>query len=58
MPNHVTTQITGPTAILDALTRTHTEAERAAFETHPRTSGRRGSPNSAAAESSSASTLT
>lgn len=32
MPNHVTTQITGPTAILDALTRTHTEAERAAFD--------------------------
>lgn len=32
MPNHATTQITGPTAILDALTRTHTEAERAAFD--------------------------
>ncbi|WP_371793100.1 hypothetical protein OG285_32745 [Streptomyces sp. NBC_01471] len=30
MPNHITTEITGPAKLVDTLTRTHTEAEREA----------------------------
>lgn len=34
MPNHITTEITGPLELADLLTRTHTETERLAHEAH------------------------
>lgn len=34
MPNHITTEITGPLELADLITRTHTETERLAHEAH------------------------